>query len=137
MRKTLAGIGAVALAAAAITFGGTAIATQPDSNGNLENGPYVEAGHKVTICHRTGSESNPYVVITVDVAAIDGVGSSDHDGHDQTGNGPIGDVIPPVEGYNDHGKNWLGNWEPGDDVTPDKCYATPPSPSPSPSQSPS
>ena len=53
--------------------------------------------HKVTICHRTGSESggnahNGYSNITVDVASI--LGSEGHDSHDQVGNGPIGDIIP-------------------------------------------
>ena len=52
---------------------------------------------KVTICHRTGSESggnahNGYSIITVDVASI--LGSEGHDSHDQVGNGPIGDIIP-------------------------------------------
>ena len=78
---------------------------------------YVEDGHKVTICHRTGSATGGntgagYSIITVDVAAIDGEGASDHDGHNQTGNGPDGDVIPPVAGFNDDGKNWNNNWGP-------------------------
>jgi hypothetical protein len=37
-----------------------ALATQPDPN------------HKVTICHRTNSVTNPYVIITVDEASVDG-----------------------------------------------------------------
>src|SRR5215468_2094575 len=55
--------------------------------------------HKVTLCHATDSHSNPYVRITVDVAAVLHNG---HDGH----NGPVfypaipkhtkwGDIIPP------------------------------------------
>jgi hypothetical protein len=36
-----------------------ALATQPDPE------------HKVTICHRTASDSNPYVEITIDEAALD------------------------------------------------------------------
>jgi hypothetical protein len=98
---------------------GAASATQPNS---FDGGPYVEDGHMVTICHRTGSTSNPYVVIKVDVAAINGDEASDHDNHDQVGNGPIGDVIPPVKGYNDDGKNWTNNWKPGATVTPDLCF---------------
>jgi hypothetical protein len=126
LRKTLA-IGGVVAVVGALTIG-PAFATQPFGNdylnGTIAN-PYVEDGHMVTICHRTGSESNPYVIITVDVAAIDGQEANDHDGHDQVGNGPIGDVIPPVVGYNDDGKNWNDNWEPGDSVSPDLCVAQP------------
>ena len=50
------------LATAALTVAGafSAFATQPDANGS----------HKVGICHRTGSDTNPYVYIVVDVAAI-------------------------------------------------------------------
>lgn len=56
--------------------------------------------HKITICHATDSYTNPYVVITVDVASVKFAG---HEGHD----GPIffpdipkhekwGDIIPPT-----------------------------------------
>jgi hypothetical protein len=69
--------------------------------------------HKVTLCHRTASYTNPYVVITVDVASVL------HEGHDSH-NGPIffdgipkhtkwGDIIPPFDfgpGEQYAGKNW-------------------------------
>ena len=48
------------LAIAAIVIPGAA-ATTPDTDG----------GHVVTICHFTGSETNPVVIITVDRAAFD------------------------------------------------------------------
>lgn len=69
--------------------------------------------HKTTICHATHSETNPYVQISVDNAAIDGDKNNDHSHH----TGPIwhagakaagvdwGDIIPPVAGVNP-GQNW-------------------------------
>jgi hypothetical protein len=58
--------------------------------------------HKVTICHATASETNPYVVITVDIASI--VGDAGH-GHSGVN---IGDIIPPfnMDGYLYAGHNW-------------------------------
>jgi ABC-type sugar transport system substrate-binding protein len=50
---------------------GFATATPGDESGN----------HKVTICHVTNSPTNPYVIITVDVAAFDGHDKSDHMHH--------------------------------------------------------
>ena len=58
--------------------------------------------HKVTICHATASKSNPYVVITVDVASI-----GDTSGHGRSGVN-AGDIIPPfnIAGVNYAGNNW-------------------------------
>lgn len=68
--------------------------------------PNEDNEHKVTICHRTNSETNPYVQITVDYAAANSQGGSDHQHHA----GPVfevglkadhikwGDIIPEVEG---------------------------------------
>ena len=50
---------------------GFAQATPRDSDGN----------HKVTICHVTNSAKNPWVIITVDVAAFDGHDKNDHMHH--------------------------------------------------------
>jgi hypothetical protein len=118
MRKSIALGGAAAVAAASLLSGGAAFATQPGTY----TGPgtqYVEdGGHKITFCHRTGSATNPYVVITTDIAAVNGSRGSDHSSHGQVGNGPIGDVIPPIAGVNSgdglgKGLNWDDNWVPG------------------------
>lgn len=102
------------LAITAILFGslcilsGTSVADQPEE----------VAEDKVTICHRTNADNNPYVQITVDSHAVDGEagepGQADHyDEHV----GPVwndtlkddkiewGDIIPPVEGFHE-GLNW-------------------------------
>ena len=68
-RRLMTLAAAVALAVAAIP--GVAAATPKNDSGD----------HKVTICHVTNSAKNPYVVITVDVAAFDGEGKSDHMHH--------------------------------------------------------
>jgi hypothetical protein len=71
-------------------------ATKPDSSGT----------HKVTICHRTNSDSNPYTVITVDYSAANGSlgnGNNDHTGHTgppwspglKASHTKWGDIIPP------------------------------------------
>jgi len=50
----------------------TALATKPGSD------PAAIDGHKITICHATNSASNPYVVITIDVAAWHASGDVGH-----------------------------------------------------------
>ncbi len=78
----------------------------------------VDDTPKITICHRTDSYTNPYVQITVDQNAADGIAGNsgkqpDHFGEHQ---GPIfyplipkhtewGDIIPPIEGVH-NGLNW-------------------------------
>jgi len=57
MRKVVT---ALALLVSLLVFGGVALAT-PDPEGD---------GHKVGICHRTASDSNPYVYIEVDEASL-------------------------------------------------------------------
>jgi hypothetical protein len=63
MSLVLAATAALALSMA--YFVRPALATQPDPL------------HKVTICHRTDSEKNPYVQITVDEASVDGNAGND------------------------------------------------------------
>ena len=72
------------------TTASVAAATKPDP------------GHKVTICHATASATNPYVVITVDIASIVG-----DDGHGHSGVN-AGNIIPQfaMDGYVYAGNNW-------------------------------
>lgn len=70
---------------------------------------------KVTVCHRTASHSNPYVMIWVDQHAVDGDLGNDHGrgDHYMEHLGPIGpvavgewgDIIPAVAGVHE-GRNW-------------------------------
>lgn len=72
------------------------------------------AHNKVTICHATGSQSNPYVRITVNANGV----VNGHHGH-QSGR----DIIPPFT-YNDHGtsRNYPGqNWGSGQAVWNNEC----------------
>lgn len=50
----------------------TALATKPGTD------PDAVDGHKITICHATNSATNPYVVITIDVAAWSTSGDVGH-----------------------------------------------------------
>ena len=49
-----------------------AAAVAGDGDGCREPGGQSGNEDNVTICHRTNSVSNPYVVITVDPSAVDG-----------------------------------------------------------------
>jgi hypothetical protein len=60
LKRTKIAILALATAALTVASASSAFATKPDASGS----------HKVGICHRTGSDKNPYVYITIDVAAI-------------------------------------------------------------------
>lgn len=66
------------------------------SNGDEANATPPNPDHKVTICHRTGSATNPYVILTADIAA-NGYVKAGHDGHYQIGNGLGSDIIPAYD----------------------------------------
>jgi LPXTG-motif cell wall-anchored protein len=78
--------------------------------------------HKVTICHATSSQSNPYVLIRVDKSSINGVGRGDH--YLEHGR----DVIPPLAGVHG-GLNWNSA---GTAIYNNKCKPVTPSPTPTP-----
>lgn len=88
--------------------------------------PPVGGEHKVTICHRTNSVTNPYVEIDVDYSGADGSfvhdqGNGDHTNH----TGPVFDADnPPPPPHN--GDQWGDiippfSW-PGDDTHPGGSY---------------
>lgn len=51
---------------------GPALATTPDPDSGLID------GHKITICHVTNSATNPFVEITIDIAAWHSDGAEGH-----------------------------------------------------------
>jgi hypothetical protein len=59
---------------------------EDDNNGLCGAAAEGNEQGKITICHATGSATNPYVLITISVNGLNG-----HDGHD-------GDIIPAPEG---------------------------------------
>jgi hypothetical protein len=87
----------VAATVLAATIGGTA---------SMASATKGDPEHRVTICHATASASNPYVMITVDVASI--VGDAGH------GNSGVneGDIIPAFDiagsSYPGHNLQLLG-----------------------------
>ena len=64
----------------------TTIATATATTTAARNSNVVTAGRRISICHRTSSATNPYVLITVDRNSLNGHG--DHDG----------DIIPAPPG---------------------------------------
>lgn len=96
MKKMMALGGAACVAALAFTTG-PAMATQPDDTATFPGmSEYLLVdGHKVTYCHRTGSAKNPYVVVTSDIKSVNG--PTDHQHHEQVGNGEGPDIIPISE----------------------------------------
>jgi hypothetical protein len=115
----LAGVTAAAGAVMVLSAGGATAAPQAPAHAPL--------GQHQVICHRTNSNTNPYVVINPDINSIV-IKKSGHDSH----NGPVwdptlkdqhikwGDIIPPFDwddGEHYDGKNWTAEgiaiWENG------------------------
>lgn len=96
MKRALIG----AVLALTLLLPGTALA-----QGNSE-----DAGQKHTICHATGSETNPYVKITPSEAGV----FNGHLGDHQDGE----DIIPPFE-Y--QGETYSQNWPEGQAIFENDC----------------
>jgi hypothetical protein len=125
-----------------------AAAPKADGAGKQADGKSTAGGpgyQKVTLCHRTNSENNPYVRITVSVNSV--VKSSGHDGHV----GPIhvpgmkaagqrwGDVIPSFSYTTKSGgtATYGGkNWPAGQALLERGCVASQPTTTPSQSPTP-
>jgi hypothetical protein len=110
---------------AAVSFSAPVYANNGNSN----------AGNKVTICHATGSQSNPYVRISPNANGV----VSGHAAHQDER-----DIIPSFH-YNDHGSNntFPGqNWDTNGQATynngckPCKPVAQKPAPAPAPKPTP-
>lgn len=89
--------------------------TPPGGHGNVD--------HKITICHATGSTSNPYVVITISLNGLNGHANANHQLSE--------DIIPPNEGtIVPAGQNWTAEgraiWDAGCVVTVKPPAVTPP-----------
>ena len=128
-RKHLAGVAVVPLIVGALVLGATmavSALTPPNPDEVVEN---------VTICHRTNANTNPYVIIEVDVESI--VNPNGHATH----TGPIwtpdlkaqhikwGDVIPEFTYEDNTGEHVFPglNWSPeGQDFFENGCVTPPP-----------
>ncbi len=129
-KKVLIALATVVMVAGASS---TALAKKPEVD-------QVNTDHKVTICHRTNSVTNPYIRESVDADAADGntgndKGKKDHSTH----TGPVatsevvaqalkdsktkwGDIIPQHDNY--AGLNWTTE---GQAIYNNNCeYVTPP-----------
>ena len=81
----------VALGGCLLVLGGSAAHATPNPGGE----------HKVTLCHATNSDDNPYVAVTVDVASVRFAGHAGHEGPVWTPShakhSKWGDIIPSFD----------------------------------------
>jgi len=98
LKGKIKSVAAGTVAAAFIIVAPTATMAKADSHSDSN------AHNKITICHATGSQSNPFVKITPDANGV----VNGHESHQDAN-----DIIPPFD-YNDHGttKHFAGqNWD--------------------------
>ncbi|TNB71475.1 hypothetical protein FHJ30_12275 [Arthrobacter sp. BB-1] len=87
--------------------------------------PPKDNDKKITICHATGSEKNPYQVITIALQGLNGHGGAHHQ-HEE-------DIIPPNSGkVIPAGQNWTAAGQAifENDCKPVKVTTTPPTTTP-------
>lgn len=81
----------VAVGASLLVLGGSAARATPNPGGE----------HKVTLCHATDSDDNPYVAVTVDVASVRFAGHAGHEGPvwtpDHAKHAKWGDIVPSFD----------------------------------------
>lgn len=120
---------AVALPVAAVGVAAFAVVSFASNGG--------DSHEKVTLCHATGSQSNPYVSVDVNISSAgDAANAKGHDSH-------ADDIIPPYSysgqdgSINYPGKNWTAE---GQDILNDGCKVVdddnPVTPTPSPTSNP-
>ena len=110
----------VATVGAAVSLGALSLASGTASATHQE---------KVTICHATSSDHNPYEEITVSASSIDELNNKVWNGHgDHTGpvwsstlHGDWGDIIPPFGAF--PGRNWT---DAGKAILANGCEIPPP-----------
>ena len=84
MKRILAAFGVTSVALLGTSVAALAVPEDPPGG-----------GEKITICHATGSATNPYVVITIDVNGLHGHGNANHQLEE--------DIIPGMFNWDDEG----------------------------------
>ncbi|WP_131682550.1 hypothetical protein [Pseudarthrobacter sp. YALA5] len=80
-------------------------AVKPPGGGGHGNDDH----EKITICHATGSEKNPYVVVTIDLHGLNGHANANHQHTEDIIPPNKGDVKPEGQNWTDHGKAIYNN----------------------------
>lgn len=114
-RRRALGLAVVGTAAGMLGITGSAVA-----------GSSSISGEKVTLCHATGSSTNPYTVNTVDESSVQNPVSGELEGHGKHED----DVIPPFtqpkkSPPNGPGQFWTyngNNWPAGEDLLANGCF---------------
>ncbi|WP_181365232.1 hypothetical protein, partial [Arthrobacter sp. HMWF013] len=81
----------------------------PGGPGNGNGNGNGNDGHKITICHATGSEKNPYVVVTIDLHGLNGHANGNHQLTEDIIPPNSGKVLPGGQNWTDSGKAIYNN----------------------------